>query len=55
MILNQLVFIKRRIYAVIAYNIRVINFLYKIDKINARIIKNENYKLYLNFKIYNII
>ncbi len=55
MILNQLVFIKRRIYAVIAYNIRVINFLYKIDKINARIIKNKNRRFHLNLKIYNII
>ncbi len=55
MILDQLVFIKRRIYAVIIYNIRVINFSRKIDEINARIIKNKNYRLYLNLKIYNII
>ena len=42
-------------YTVIAYNIRVINFLRKIDKINARIIKNENRRFYSDLKIYNII
>ncbi len=42
-------------YIIITYNIRVINFSRKIDKINIYIIENKNCKLYLNFKIYNII
>ncbi len=55
MTLDQLVFIKRRMYAVIAHNIRVINFLCKIDKINACIIENENRRFYSSLKIYNTV
>ncbi len=55
MTLDQLVSIKRKMYTVITYNIKIVNFSREINEINTRTIEKKNRRLYSDLKIHSII